>query len=818
MSILDKYLFITIKEKISKQSLMLIAIAMSTALLIVSLSVVDILTDIYMEKAKDEYGKYNIKIAKQNETVWDADDIEELDGVPKLAIIHSAGYVVDDEDKEFLINGVYGDQFKNYDAVESIKIEDADFEGKRVFLSQKTGENLDVKLGESVSLFIEGEEESYRVAGIYENEGLFKYDGENHFSIVIPAENLYAYQSGSTYCTAMHCAIKSDKVSGWVEDFNENNDDLVCTRNYDEEVIKSQFEWIQVPMIFMLIISLIMSTYIISCTFKALVSERLPIFGTFFSQGATYGQVYVLLLKEGLAYGAIGGLLGCVLGKYLTQFVSNYSVHGMDFSIYENQEIDPNYFLIGLLFSVIFSGVTVILPVLAIRKMDVKGIILNLIDTERMSNRWVVVMGIAFIIITAIISIFNEQISYRLAIPAVCIFLVGAILLLSHIVKAISLPISGFLRGKNLVGMLSFNNMATSPVIKNNISLIAVCVVSVIIISSLSGSITNVINGSYSLMNFNLCVNVNSMRSEALGEKLEEEVPEAKIYTSGIIPSFLDGDSLKPINMYYVDLENYADFEEYMTFEDKEKQLEDLKKVDNGVLLSKRMSKNYGVSEGDDITLNVNDKDHKMHVVGIVDCKMYAGGNYNIISKETAEDMFGYEQPTQYYIETDMTKAEVKKALKGYGAEVVDKKDLISDSKKEMKQFTDILSMFSYVIMVMGGIGVISNLTMSFVQRKREMAVMTSLGAEDSKKTVGLFVESCLMAIFGGAFGGLVGGVSLYLIGDVFKFLMLDLELSYPAETLGIVIAATIAIVILATIPVAKRFLALNIVKELKYE
>lgn len=817
MNILNKYLFHTIKEKLFRQFLMLFAIIISTALLILSLSVVDLLTDIYLQQAVEEYGDYNIKIKEANGAVWNLDDIEELKDITKLSLLESAGYVINDSDKEFIVLGVDYEEFENYSSMKPIETNFSSFDGQKVFISTKVASSLNVAINDIIPLFIDGQEKDYTVVGIYENEGLFKYDGEEVFSVIVPKENLAMYNNDHNNCTTVLGCVDKNSVVDWSNRFNENND-LICTQNYDEVLIKGQFEWIQTPLIFMLIITLMMSTFIISCTFKVIVNERLPIFGTFFSQGATYGQVNRLLLKEGIIYGMFGGLLGCVAGYYLTQFVSNYSVYGMDIAKFEKYSVNTIYYLVGFLFAIILSSVTVLFTVRSIKKMQLKEVILNLISTIQSNRKQMLIVGIVCVCLTAIMSILEEKVSYVLSIPCVCIFLVGAIILIPYIIMIICVPIAKFFRGKSIVAMLAFQNVATTTILKNNITLIAVCIMSITIISSLSASITDVINGSYHRMNFDVCANINISKSGEFSEKLYLEFPDSEIYTVGSITSYLDDDTLKAINMYYVDTENYAGFDDYMEFDNKEKQLAELNEIENGIILSKRMAKTYGIKQGDFIKLAVSDSTYEMLVTSIVDCKMYASGNYNIISKKTAETMFSYDNPTQYYIQTDLSKEDVKDKLKGYGAEIIDKDDLIEDSENEMKQFIDILSVFSYIMMIMAAFGIISNVMISFIQRKKEMAVYTSLGMSNCKKVAVLLLESIFMTLLGIILGVVIGGISLVLIADVFTFLMLDLTLEYNVKILFIVSIATIVLVLLMFIPLIRKFMKINVIKELKFE
>lgn len=95
---------------------------------------------------------------------------------------------------------------------------------------------------------------------------------------------------------------------------------------------------------------------------------------------------------------------------------------------------------------------------------------------------------------------------------------------------------------------------------------------------------------------------------------------------------------------------------------------------------------------------------------------------------------------------------------------------------------------------------------------------MTSIGISPPQKTGMLLLESLTVAVAGIVFGVISGGISLYLLGDVFTLLMLDLNLGYDGAVLGVISLATVLIVMLTAVPVVIKCEKLDIVKELKYE
>ncbi|HLR36388.1 MAG TPA: FtsX-like permease family protein [Tissierellales bacterium] len=821
MNIINKYLLKSILEKKGRMFLLILSIAISSALLIVTLTVVDLMSDLFIKQAKQNFGEYNIELYSEDSKVFDWNDISiGEDKYKRLGMLESGGYVVEDKDKEFKVLGVNGEKFKDFSPMVPLQGNVNRFTGNKIAISKKVLESLDVKLGDNIELFIDGQNAKYEIVAVYDTEGVFAYDGEERFTIVVPKDTLVAYSDDKDNNTLMYIEVKDDNINSWVQDFNIKNEDskIIAKRTYDEEAIRSQMEWIKNPMIFMLIITIIMATFIIYSAFKLIVSERLPIFGTFFSQGANYLHIQNLLLREGIIYGFLGGLVGLLLGVLLSGVISNYSIYEFDFASYEKVTIKGKYLAVSLVFSILFSAIVAALPLFKIRKNSIKDIILNTVDTKKTNKSKNFIIGIIFLIFVVVIKNLQEYFDYALAIPNVILYLIGAVLIISSVVKFICYPISKILRGKNTSGMLAFNNMTSHKPIINNITLITISILSITIISTMSNAIGDVISGSYSQMNFDYLLVASPRKLDEFSEKLYNLFNEEDIYEITAIPTTLDDNVLNPINLYGVQTERYIDFDEYMSFDNKDKQLKELESVESGIIICKRVSKNYGLNKEDVINLTYNNKTYEMEVTSVVDPKMYASGNYNIISQKVAKEIFGIENPTQYFVNTNLSKSKLKNEFKSFGVEILSKREIIKDTEKEMKQFTDILYIFTIITIIMGGIGMGSNMFISFLQRKRELAVLTSLGMNLEHRSILLMYESSIMAALGSLLGLVYGWLSLFLIQDVFIFLMLDLNMKFPTNLLSVVFGVTILLSIMSSVPIINKNRKLDIVKELKYE
>ena len=138
MRILTKYLLSTFLENFGKQFLMFLSIVISTALLISSLAVVDLLTGIYMEKSVKQYGDYNIQISQEQGKVWNLEDVEELKNIRRLSMLTAFGRVSDYENRDVQIIGAEEDELQEFSPMKAIEQSGAAFQGKpRLFRNRQ---------------------------------------------------------------------------------------------------------------------------------------------------------------------------------------------------------------------------------------------------------------------------------------------------------------------------------------------------------------------------------------------------------------------------------------------------------------------------------------------------------------------------------------------------------------------------------------------------------------------------------------------------------------------------------------------------------
>lgn len=828
MNVFGKYLLKSMTEKKGRLLLLLISIAVSAALLVASLGSIKALLGTITAQVKGNLGEFNVQISPSKNLdipLFDPSSINNSDIRKSFKAVALGGYLSSNNEKEFSIIGTTLSDFENFGTMKLIKKGDLEpFTGKKLIISRKTSENLKVKLGDEIKLNILGKEESYKIAAISDNKGLFFGEKENQLTFVTPEENLFSIYGQNNKYSMMFISVNSKDLNAWVKDFNNDNkqNKIVASQVYDEKSMEQQLSMIKVPLLFMLGIVLLMTTFIIYSSFKLIITERLSVIGTFLSQGATKGKIVLILLIESLAYGILGGIIGDLLGAGLTSFISYYGNPLKEYGIKAVTEYYPPYFVTGFVFAVVLSIASTIIPILSIRKLPVKEVILNTISTSNKISIKGFIAGFVLIVCAVTLHFSGRMINYAGSVPELFMAFVGVIMIIPKLVDVVFYPIVRCLRNVNGLSMLSFNNVRTSKVLINNIRLIAVSVIAIVMITSLGRSITEVVNGAYDGMKFSVRVDANSNYSKNIDDIVNDYKDAENIIATGSITASLNGDTSKKIYLDYVDPIKYKDFEKYTSFNDKDNELDALSEDEDGIILSKQMSVRYKIKQGDIITLTTEDKSEKFKVLSIFDAKMMDSGNYNIISAKAALKHFDVKYPSVYYITTKVSAADAKKVLakemKGLGASVITKAEMQKTNTENNKQMTDILGIFSYITMIIGAFGIVGNVSISFIQRKREIAVISSVGLSRGGRGYMIFLESLFQALVGSIVSLIAAlGINLCLT-DVFKFLTMGLDLRYPYESIGIIVIATIALMLLTSLSSIFKSKKLQIVQELKYE
>lgn len=581
----------------------------------------------------------------------------------------------------------------------------------------------------------------------------------------------------------------------------------------------------------MLIVVLFVSAIIIYGSFKLIITERLPIIGTFLSQGATKRKVKNILYLESIFYGVLGAVFGNLLGIGGLNLVNRMISPLASYGIYEKLNINYSWLIVGSIFAIVLSIFSAIIPIEKIKKLQVKEVILGTTREKQGRETIKFVIGLIFLGFGIVINFMNSKISESLSGIALFISVVGLILAYPLIVNALSKVLVKFFKGKSRSLYLAINNLATSKVLKGNITLITISLISIMMIMSVGTSLVGVVNGAYEKLNCDISItNISDVRqgednlSNILVNKLKEK-------------DYVDKDSINLISDAYasisgkdfrvegIDIDKYVNYNGYLNLNSSEnkKIFNKMKNAkDNELILTNSVAKLLKAKENDEIKIKINGIKKNYKVAGVIDGGLYQGGAFISMKRTDLEKLFNVDSVSIITFKSDKsadkTKKELLKEFKDYGVTISTKAEDSKNDKENNQMIVNILSIFSYVAIIVAALGIINNITIGFIQRKREIAVLTSVGMKKSSRNFMLLMESIITLIWAGLFSVLYSILGTSLLTKFLKVISMPISVKLDINLIPQNLIAALVIIIIATLPVFIKNKKLSVVEELKYE
>lgn len=820
MKIYLKYVFSVALEKKGRLGLLLTTISLITALFIASLSTNSTVENVMTEQLRGIYGDYNISIQQKNlsrEPLFDSKVLDSYEFNDSCKYIALKG-----ESKDIDVVYYYFDKndIKKLNTLKIIEGSKEIKESKGVYISENSAKLLEKKLGQYLDIEINNTIEKYKILGICEDKGILKNADNSTISLVTVEDDLIEkLKIKNNQYSAILLNVDRDEVDDFISNFYNNSDvkNLDISKTIDPQLIDEQINSLNITLYIMFLIILVMSTYIIYCTFKLIITDRLKAMGTLLSIGAKFRNISFLILLEGAIYGIIGGFIGLGLGVVITKVLA-YLANPVPFNEI-NANIDNSYFILGIIFAILLSCVTASLPLIKLRKIEVKNIILNIDNKKANKSIKTLIIGILALVATLVIYIINPYIAYKGAVLEIILLFFSVLLLTNFIIDILSNILLIIIKKINIDIYLALNNIKNSIYIKSVTILFVISTITIIMFFSLKDSIKNEISGSYEKMNYDLTVDVQALYKKELEKKVEEISEIEKKYTISNMTGVLNGDKHSKLNLVGVDSNEYIDFDSYMAYENKESELKNLGDVENGIIISKQFAKANNISKSDNIKLTINDKTLEFEVLSIVDSKMFANGNYNIVNRDYIKRIFKNSTQDKFYIRTnDVNK--VEKSLKSISNDlkikIHTKSNEIKIQKEEVKPLESILTFISFLTLVIALVSCVSNIIISLIQREKDLCILLTSGMTTTQCFRMIIYENFIQTVF--AF--LLSGIAVYIVEKLLKhiygFLEMSLSVDIPIYYLLISFIATFAIGIIVTIISMIKIKNMNLVEIIK--
>lgn len=836
MKVFLRYITRCMTEKKSRLFLLVFSIMLSTMLLVGSLGVMDMISNSYKNAYMTGYEGKQISITADDTPIFKLSDIKtngvkEVDGelVGTFVLKH------DNEDDEIIYTTLRGKQLgqieRNYkESVLEGSIADLPSDG--CIISKRISVDRAISIGDKVVVSLMDKELELNVKAICSDTGLFYVDQSNQFSLIVSHDCLSDFFDVDDDDYNVVFAIPDGEASESITIFNDANKDEGFTAKamYAADLINDQYESFLVSMYAMMVIVIMTCFVIILGAFSLVINERLSTIGTFLSVGATSAKIKGLLFAESCLYGVLGGIIGDILGvvglSIINRKISPFAQYGVI------EEFNMNYFYLvyGFLFAIILSLVSAGIPVMKISKMPIKDVILNNFYVPVKFGWGSFIVGTVMLGVSVVGMISKEKwtIDYAPIFAVTCVL--GLLFVATKLIERLS-KLTGFIF-KNISNTvyLSLNNLRTSRVLLSNALLIIVTLIASISIGAVSNSLVKSISDAFIELKYDAVVtNISNTSSDEDDDAVLDRLREMEIIDKSSLNSFYDVSGVLEedlsVKVLGINPDSFANYMEYLRLRSSENlsvYTSFSNSTDNSVIVSDKLLRAMNKKVNEQIRINVNDKEEYFTIIGSIDGRVFCSGAFVLLKYDNMKTAFDLKEPSKvtvsFMTNDSASLKELKKEMVDFQATCLTYEEQKEKSVKSMSTLCDSLTVFSKIVIVISVFGIINNMLVGLFQRKKELALLQSVGMSKSNKNMMLFGEAVATFLFSVMIILPYCYLMINLCNKFMNWAGLAVDITLNRNELLFPIAIAFVSVLLASIPVLVKSNKISVMNELRYE
>lgn len=820
MTIILKYILKNMKEKKFRSLLIIFSLTLSVTILTLCLVLKDNIVAKYTEFLMKTSGTSDIVITK--DIPFEKEKMNNLS-----SNYNQVPYMNYSNGKDNIMGANIEDLQRN----KMIKTDKMDnLKPDEVIISKKLAEKKNLKKNDTISVC--GKE--LKIIEIAQEYGVFAGENEENpiylTSIKVAndcmieeliEEQQLQFDRTKLYINGNFVDVIDDDIEKAKEELKNIDNDLKIS------IIKASLEeavnQINSIMILMLVITTLIAFYIISSILKLVLEERMSVIGTFRSIGASKKETNFLLYLENSIYGIISSIIGIVIANLLVNPVTNAFINSGDLELESKAGIKPLYIAIVMAFTILVQILITYIEVRKNKNKSIKDIIFETQDTKYKMNRKKIILGLIFIIVSAMLYIINTNYNFIMGLLPIILLIMGFIFMMPLGIKMISKLFSLILKNKS-TSYMACKNIADNKILLSSTILLFIIIAMTTMIYNISVTITN----TYAAFDKNTHY---TMRVSGLSEK-ESEYQYIK-----------DIEGVKETAFYYITMDYYKidNIEKVFALVGYDREEDNLYKLyesiefnkyqadklnENEILIDKAFAIKNGYKIGDKIKIG-NDQyfkqEHSFTIKGYIDStNTTTMRTVGMITKDMYIKLFGESYFKTMLINSDLSddkmKENLKNGIKDPNVEIISYQEWIGSDKENTNQIMNIV----YGILILGTglamIGLVNNGLVAFEQRKRSLAVLNSI-CMTKRQLYKMAVEENIFSFITAAIPGLILSriLTIYLektMAGMAMFLNMAFDVKGVLILLGIILALTI---IEAIVPI-RKIKKLDLVREIKYE
>lgn len=758
MKIILKYIFTNVKERKTRTAVMLLSILLSTTLLFVSFSIGASYENAQRKMARGMAGSATLSVSAADGGI-DFSVLPELSSISasvgmleSSALYHENGYyeTIDLIAADLTqLNQINPPRLANGGEI-------TDFTGNQVILPDRFTSKYGIKAGDTITLQIGGQPITLEVAGIaaYDTVFLRHTRGATALLPLSTLSELLGKTDGYTEILiepagGTTTAELKNELAAALPDGEYKVSEVV-----NEAQITADARQKSMPFFLISFFSLTMSVFIIYSSYKVITLDRLPVIGTFRSIGATQKAMTHILLLESALYGVMGGLIGIPVGTVVLKLI----LQGMGQSLSQGIEIpiviSPFSIIFSFAVAVVVSLLSAWLPVRRASRLPIKDVVLGSVEEKHIPRRFIVGAGVVLFVISVILPKLASGNMLYLAGGFSLLGLIAATILivplLTNLISAGLEYLYGAVLGNE--GRLAARNMRDNKNTSQNITLLFISISAVIAITVIGNFVTTYVSDVF---------NGAELQGFADGYMEPDFVEQVKDMDGieKILPVFVYENRMQADGMTFSRLEATDNLEWYssmLALHYTEKGMEEKAASafdgERAILLSESCMERTGFDIGDTLSLNCGTGQNDYLVVGsfksrATDVEALISSTYAVSDFDaSAYDFLAYTAA-----DPDAIMVQIRDLFGETSNWSRTVEEFNTDALSTVGAFLRPMHSMTYFILLLAAVGIINNLLINYIQKRRSIAMYKSVGLSNR--------QNMKMTLIEGFSSGLIGAV-----------------------------------------------------------
>jgi ABC-type antimicrobial peptide transport system permease subunit len=821
-----KYIVTNARERWARTAVMLLSILLSTTLLFVSFSIGTSYESAQRKMARGMAGSATVSVTATGEK----SDIrpEELPGLSAIG----ASVGIREASAMYHANGYYesidllATDLAQLDSINKPRLlsgeEITDFTGNVIILPDRFTSKYGLQKGDSLDLQIAGQSVRFQLAEVAAYDTVFLRHTRGATALVPLAtlNRLLGERDGYSKILIKPAAgISTDNLIGELGKTLPDNRYQV-SRTVNEVQIAADARQKTMPFFLISFFSLTISVFIIYSSYKVIILDRLPILGTFRSIGATEQTVTRILLMESLFYGTLGGLIGIPAGLLMLKWI----LGGLGSSLAQGIAIPLVISVPGVIVSVavavVVSLLSAWLPVRRASRLPIKDVVLGTVEERRMPRRLIVVSGLALFVLSVILPMLTSGKGLYLAGGFSLLGLLAAtIIIIPLLTNWLSRGLEGLYGLFSNEGKLAARNMRDNQPVTQNITLLFISISAVIAISVVGSFVTTYIGDVFrgaKLQGF-----VDAQMEPDFVERVEKMDGISKVLPLFVFKQEVQGNGQVLSRLEATDdVESYSDMFalHYTTGRMREQVISAFGAEERSLIMSESGLAQKGLAVGDTLTLSNGDATYAYVIAGsfksrATDVEAVIPAAYAVSDfGKTTYGFLGYTAA-----DPDAIMVQLRDLLGDTPNWSRTVEEFNQDALATVSAFLQPMHSMTYFILLLATVGVINNLLIHFMQKRRSTAMYKSIGLSNWQHVRITLIEGFSCGLISAI---LAIGVSYMEIKTIFlvagpKIAMVP---QFQVQTFLLAGGLGILVTLLGSVVPIWKSRRMKIVEELKFE